>query len=111
MRCLFAAFCCSLAVGAQAATITVTTTASDLTPNDGTVSYREAVTAINSGSDLGDPNISAQNPGTFGTNDTIRFNVPGGSVTIDTTAAPAIVKPVQIDGYSQPGSSANTLGG
>ncbi|HMC11197.1 MAG TPA: CSLREA domain-containing protein, partial [Pirellulaceae bacterium] len=60
------------------ATITVTTSADDLTPNDGTVSLREAITAINAGNDLGDPNITSQNPGTFGTNDTINFNIPGG---------------------------------
>src|SRR5262249_12014239 len=58
------------------ALITVTTTSDDLTPNDGSVSLREAITAINAGNDLGDPDILAQNPGTFGTNDTIRFNIP-----------------------------------
>src|SRR5262245_27772396 len=50
------------------ALITVTTTSDDLTPNDGSVSLREAITAINAGNDLGDPDILAQNPGTFGTN-------------------------------------------
>jgi molybdopterin-binding protein len=91
------------------ATLTVTTTADDLTPNDGTVSLREAITAINAGNDLGDPNVTAQNPGTFGTNDTINFNVPGSGVqTVSPASAlPTIVKPVTIDGYSQPGASPN----
>src|SRR5690242_7429341 len=61
------------------ATITVTTVTDDLTPNDGTVSLREAITAMNAGNDLGDPNITAQSPGAFGTSDTINFNIPGSS--------------------------------
>src|SRR5262245_6432759 len=63
------------------AIITVTTTADDLTPNDGSVSLREAITAINAGNDLGDPDITVQNPGTFGVNDTINFKIsPSGTV-------------------------------
>jgi CSLREA domain-containing protein len=100
---------------AAAATITVTTTADDLTPNDGTVSLREAITAINAGSNLGDPDISAQSPGTFGVNDTIIFNISGSGVkTINVGgnglgALPAITKPLTINGYMQPGASANAL--
>jgi CSLREA domain-containing protein len=99
------------------ALITVTTTSDDLTPNDGTVSLREAITAINAGTNLGDPDIIAQNPGTFGTNDTIRFNIPGTGVrTINVgssasaagIALPTITKAVVIDGYTQPGAAANT---
>jgi CSLREA domain-containing protein len=105
---------CLLVVGASpawGATINVTTTADDVTPNDGSVSLREAVTAINAGNDLGDPDITAQNPGTFGTNDRINFNIAGAGVhTITLTPVlPQIVNPVFIDGYSQPGSSTNTL--
>src|SRR5437879_11499626 len=37
------------------AIITVTTTADDITPFDGSVSLREAITASNAGNDLGDP--------------------------------------------------------
>src|SRR5438874_4427438 len=62
------------------AIVTVTTVADDLTPNDGSVSLRESITAINAGNDLGDPNITAQNPGIFGINDTINFNIPGTGV-------------------------------
>ena len=35
---------------------------------------------MNAGNDLGDPNIASQNPGTFGTNDTINFNIAGAGV-------------------------------
>src|SRR3954464_3742318 len=94
------------------ATVTVTTAADDLTANDGSVSLREAITAINAGNDLGDPNIIAQAPGTFGTNDTINFNIAGGGVkTINVTGVPlpTLVKPVFINGYTQGVSTANTL--
>ena len=45
--------------------------------------------------------------------DTISFNIPGSGVhTITpTTELPALTSPVIIDGYTQPGSSANTLAG
>src|SRR5437867_2663878 len=42
------------------ATITVTSVADDLLPNDGSVSLREAITSINAGNDLGDPSITNQ---------------------------------------------------
>src|SRR5216684_821655 len=64
-----------LEVRTAPAVITLTTFADDIIPNDGSVSLREAITAINAGNNLGDPNITAQNPGTFGTNDTINFNI------------------------------------
>src|SRR5437868_7457627 len=87
------------------ATLTVTTVADDLTPNDGTVSLREALTALNAGNDLGDPDITAQNPGIFGANDRANFNIPGLLRTInvgtDPSASglslPSIVKPVTVD--------------
>ena len=45
--------------------------------------------------------------------DNISFNIPGSGVRTITpaTALPAITSPVTIDGYTQPGSSANTLEG
>jgi hypothetical protein len=103
---------------AHAATITVTTAGDDITPNDGSVSFREAITAMNAGNDLGDPDITAQSPGTFGTNDTINFNISGAGVkTINVgsdpsasgIALPTITKPRTINGYAQPGAAANTL--
>jgi streptogramin lyase len=100
------------------AIVTVTTAQDDITPNDGSVSLREAITAVNAGNDLGDPDITAQSPGTFGVNDTINFNISGSGVHAikvgtDVSAAgiplPTIVNPVTINGYSQTGASANTL--
>src|SRR4051812_10476163 len=64
----------------DAATIAVTTTGDDITPNNGSVSLREAITAINAGNNLGDPDIIAQTVGTFGTNDTINFNIAGAGI-------------------------------
>jgi hypothetical protein len=100
-----------LGLPAFAATITVTTTTNEFVPSDGKVSLYEAIAAINTGNTLGDPDIIAQNPGTFGTNDTILFNIPGAGLhTIAPNPdVPTITKTVIIDGYSQPGSSANTL--
>src|SRR5262249_41429575 len=58
------------------AVLTVTTTHDEVTPKDGNVSLREAIAAINNGSGGGDTDIANQNPGTFGSFDTIRF-APG----------------------------------
>src|SRR5947208_558639 len=90
------------------AAITVTTSVDDVTPNDGSVSLREAIAAVNAGNDLGDPNITAQAPGTFGTNDTINFNIAGqGAQQINLTSAlPALTKKVVINGLSQPNAAA-----
>src|SRR5262249_29412878 len=81
------------------ATIMVTTTADDIIPNDGSVSLREAITAINDGNGLGDPDITAQNPGTFGVNDTIKFTLSG-SIGLTTTLSLNNPKgqPITIDG-------------
>ncbi|HST52114.1 MAG TPA: FG-GAP-like repeat-containing protein [Pyrinomonadaceae bacterium] len=48
---------------------------------------------------------------TVGTKETITFNIPGAGVhTIQPASAlPTITDPVTIDGYTQPGASANTL--
>jgi hypothetical protein len=92
-----------------AATITVTS-AADNTTLDGAVTLREAMTSINNGADL-NADVTANRTGTYGTSDTINFNIPGGGVhTISPTSLlPSITKSVLIDGYSQPGASANTL--
>jgi CSLREA domain-containing protein len=106
----FALFALCLCSQAFAATIAVTSTDDTVTPNDGSVSLREAIAAINAGNDLGDPDITAQNPGVFGTNDTINFNIAGAGVHAITTTSslPVINKAVFINGYSQPGASPNT---
>jgi hypothetical protein len=95
---------------AQAATITVTSAADTVTPNDGAVTLREAMTSIMVGNNLGDADITAQAPGAFGTSDRIKFAIPGPGVHTLTPGSsyPTITKAVFIDGYSQPGASPNT---
>src|SRR5262249_18801419 len=85
-------------------TILVTTTADEQTPNDGGVSLREAIAAINAGNNLNDPDITAQN---FGTNDTINFRAadfpPGKftSIVLDANLGPlpTIVRKVRVDAF------------
>jgi hypothetical protein len=67
------------------ATIVVNTTMDELTANDRLVSLREAIQAINAGSDGGDANITAARTGAYGTNDTIIL--PAGTFKI--TIAPS----------------------
>ena len=94
-------------VAAYGATVTVTS-AGDTVAVDGGVTLRAAITSINGGANT---NADVVASGVYGVNDTINFNIPGAGVhTIaPTTALPKIVKPVTINGYSQPGTSANTL--
>jgi CSLREA domain-containing protein len=96
--------------------ITVTTAADDLTPNDGSVSLREAIQAINNGTAGADTDISSQNPGPFGVNDTIKFNISASgtvqTINVGSTgngALPMLIKPMTINGYSEMGASMNTL--
>src|SRR5713226_7574546 len=96
-----------MARGAPAATITVTGTG-DAIAVDGVVTLREAITSINNGANVNADVVAA---GAYGTNDQIVFNIPGtGLQTITPNSnLPNITKPVVIDGYTQPGSSPNTL--
>ena len=95
------------AADAPAATITVTGTG-DAIAVDGAVTLREAITSINNAANV---NADVVAVGPYGTNDQIVFNIPGTGV--QTIAPPSnlpiISKPVVIDGYTQPGSSPNTL--
>ena len=54
--------------------------------------------------------ITLANPA-ITTGDTITFNIPGAGVQVisPTSALPPITDPLTINGYSQPGASANTL--
>ncbi|PYL03155.1 MAG: hypothetical protein DME32_04700, partial [Verrucomicrobia bacterium] len=90
----------------QAATITVTGTG-DTIAVDGLVTLREAITSANNNANV---NADVVAVGAYGT-DTINFAIVGAGVhTISPTSAfPTITDPVVINGYSQPGSSANTL--
>src|SRR5436305_1167183 len=85
--------------------ITVTGTGDGVTL-DGVTTFREALFAANLNLPVGDaPAGSAAAP------DTIKFNIPFQKLhTIrPTSQLPEIIGPVFIDGYSQPGASANTL--
>ncbi len=104
------ALLCALGVArpAPAATITVTGTG-DTVAVDGSVTLREAIASINGGANV---NADVVAVGTYGSVDTIAFNILGGgpqTIVVGATALPPIVKPVIVNGYTQPGSSANTL--
>jgi len=103
---------------AGAATVTVTTAVDDLSPSNGSVSLREAITAINAGNDLGDADIAAHTSGAFGTTDSIEFDIPGDGVhtislgadaSAPDTPLPPVTKPLTIDGYTQGVATPNTL--
>ncbi len=95
------------ASGAHSATVTVNSTADNVV-TDGACTLREAITSMNNGSSLPD----CQSVGAWGTNDTIAFNIPGNGVHV---IAPQNVLPALtrvgtvVNGYSQPGSSPNTI--
>ncbi len=106
--CAAAAFLACIPGSTLAATITVTGTG-DTVAVDGIVTLREAIMSINAGASV---NADVVPVGAYGTSDTINFNIAGAGVhTIaPSPALPNITKPVTINGYSQPGSSANTNG-
>lgn len=101
------AFLIVLTQAALAATITVTGVG-DTVAFDGSITLREAITSINNGANV---NADVVAIGAYGTSDTINFNIAGAGVkTISPASAlPTITKPVVINGYSQPGTSLNTL--
>jgi hypothetical protein len=76
---------------------------------DGIVTLREAIMSINAGANV---NADVVPVGAYATADTINFNIAGAGVhTIAPSPfLPNITKPVTINGYSQPGTSANTHG-
>jgi hypothetical protein len=94
------------------ATITVTST-DDSVNDNGQVTLRAAIESIDAGADVNSA-VTAHRVGSYsGGNpspDEIAFDIPGSGVqTIDLTSAlPSISKPIFIDGYTQPGASANT---
>jgi hypothetical protein len=104
-----AAVTCAWPAAVQAATINVTTSSDDRSSADGTVSLREAITAIDAGEDRADPDIIANRSGTYGTNDAINFSIPGsGVLTIKVGShpsapglpLPSLTKPVLINTVS-----------
>src|SRR5688500_15809487 len=91
---------------ANAAVVTVTSTG-DTVAVDGFVTLREALTSTNANASV---NADVVAVGAYGS-DVINFNISGaGPHTIALgSALPAVTDQVTINGYSQPGSSANTL--
>ena len=92
-----------------AATITVNSTA-DTAANDGVCTLREAITAANTNiasGVLAGECIAGSAAGV----DDIVFNIVGAGVKLITPATqlPLITTPVHINGYTQPGASANSL--
>lgn len=97
-----------------ATTITVNSTADD-TDNDGECTFREAIIASNTDTASG---VAAGECLAGSGSDTIEFNISGaadftnggqnGYTISPTSQLPAITQTVTINGYSQPGSSANT---
>ena len=73
---------------------------------DGLITLREAITSANDNANV---NADVAAVGAYGS-DTIRFNVPGAGVHTISPASPlpVITEAVTIDGYTQPGTSANT---
>jgi hypothetical protein len=103
-----------VSVSAQAAVITVSGTG-DTIAVDSVATLREAITSMNNQADV-NADVTAKRVGIYatlsgGTADVINFNIAGSGVrTISATSTePAIVVPLTINGYSQPGAAANTL--
>jgi uncharacterized repeat protein (TIGR01451 family)/CSLREA domain-containing protein len=94
------------------AVLTVNTAADEDDQTDTTLSLREAIEVSNG--DLAVSALStqeqAQVSGALSSPNTIDFAIPGMGVQVirPTTNLPTITAPVIIDGYSQPGASANT---
>jgi CSLREA domain-containing protein len=91
------------------ATTIIVNSAADVAADDGTCTLREAIVAVNSHNPSGvmPGECAAGSPGL----DAIAFDIPGSGVkTIALNSAlPALTKPAFIAGYTQPGSSPNTL--
>lgn len=84
------------------AVLTVNTTADVVNPSDGTLSLRDAISAINAGNANGlTAGEQNQVAGTFGSNDTIQFDnsrLSGKTITLNGNALPTITQNVTIDG-------------
>jgi titin len=107
LQTMSAALLIGLANAATAATITVTGNG-NTSAVDGVVTLAEAIASINSGSNV---NADVVASGSYGVSDTINFAIAGAGVhTILVDSALVLNKPAKIDGYTQPGASANTNG-
>ncbi len=111
-RTWFNFFALAFAVAAPAlwaATITVNSVA-DVAANDGVCTLREAIIAANTNTASGAAAGECA-AGALAGSDDIVFNIPGAGVKLiaPATALPPITTPLHIDGYTQPGASANSL--
>ena len=97
-----------LASSLWAATITVNSVA-DAAANDGVCTLREAITAANTDTTSGA--LAGECTAGSGADDIV-FNIPGAGVKLiaPATALPIITTQVHVNGYSQPGASANSNG-
>jgi CSLREA domain-containing protein len=98
-----------LPAGVLAATITVNSVA-DAVADDGACTFREAIVAANANAASGV--TAGECPAGAAGADIVAFNIPGSGVrtiTLTSSVLPTITEPLTIDGYTQPGSSANTL--
>ncbi|HKV07553.1 MAG TPA: IPTL-CTERM sorting domain-containing protein [Thermoanaerobaculia bacterium] len=107
---LLLVFTCALGAAwtAQAATITVNGTG-DTVALDGSVTLREAIASFNGAANV---NADVAPVGSYGSGDTIAFNIPGAgphTILVGATPLPTLARPMIIDGYTQPGSFENTL--
>ncbi|TAG46213.1 MAG: CSLREA domain-containing protein [Betaproteobacteria bacterium] len=107
-RALLALATLGVAPALWAATITVNSTA-DTAANDGLCTLREAITAANNNAASG--GLVGECAAGSGA-DTIAFNIAGGGTLLiaPATPLPTILSPIRINGYTQPGASANTNG-
>jgi CSLREA domain-containing protein len=95
----------------MAATMVVNSVLDTVNPGDGECTLREAILVLNSGVPDTECYALATVTNPFGTNDTIRFAITFGGSTktiVLGSALPSITVPMLIDGYTQPGASANT---
>jgi CSLREA domain-containing protein len=107
---LATAIAVALAGAASAATITVNS-GGDAAADDGACTLREAIAAASTNLASGASGGECGAGDALPIVDTIAFAIPGAGVhTIQpTTLLPAITEAVVIDGYTEPGASANTL--
>src|SRR5689334_12394882 len=97
--------------GASAATITVNSVA-DTVADDGVCTLREAIVAANTNMPSGLTTGECAAGDTSPAVDTIAFAIPPFDGTVKTIALasslPDVTEPIVMDGYTQPGASANT---
>lgn len=103
------ALAAAFGAAAHAATLTVNS-AADVVANDGVCTLREAIFASNGNQPSGVA-MGECTAGDAGTRDRIVFAIPGGApaTILPLSALPTITGSVEIDGYTQPGASPNTI--